>query len=553
MHFNTNCISFRGSSHVQLGLPCQDSSGFYADETYSVIVVADGHGSSPHIRSEVGSRIATERALDEIRAFMDKHINNKTIDKSEVNALQARILEKWISDVDIHYQNNGLTEKEIKRIGNVDVTSNLTYYGTTLVVGVVTADYSFGIQIGDGRLIALKRDNTIDLNYIEPDPQCDGVFSTSMSSHDASHIFRNTIVEGGEVIGLAACTDGFTESFVKEDLESYVMGFMSLMANNDYWYKSIANQIEACTHRGKKDDCSVSIAVSSNIDYEELFETVFKKKSKNLNAEESKVISRKIVIDGIRKNKQFLESWEWDTTFGHRYWCMSVVNGNPSMIQDLETRYRGNIVGYEKNGYGKEERLDGSLTYEGNFKNGSWEGFGTLWVKDSKELLEYNSQNNYRQSDGTKEEGRLYLQYKGDFKNGLYHGAGKLYDRGNLRYDGHFKNGKMEGTGVEYGDITATDVFYSNGEKQKHADISSETINQLMPESELNESELNILAIIRKSDTTYRQLSEESHLTDYCIKKTINHLVALGLIKKKKIGTRYKISAIMNEEPTEKL
>ena len=552
MHFNTNCISLRGLSHIKLDLPCQDSSGFYVAETYSIVVVADGHGSSPHIRSEVGSKIATECALEEIKTFMDGHINNKTIDKNDVDALQARILEKWISDVEVHYQNNGLSEKEIKRIGDVVVTSDLTYYGTTLIVGVITTDYSFGIQIGDGRLIALKKDYTIDLNFIEPDPQCDGDFSTSMSSHDALHLFRNTIVNGGDVIGLAACTDGFTESFVKEDLESYTMGFMSLMGNGDYWYKSIVNQIEGCTHRGKGDDCSVSVAVSNNINYEELFESVFKKKSNNLVTLGSKAISRKVVIDGIRKNKQFLESWEWDTAYGHRYWCTSVVNGNPTMIQDKETRYRGNIADYEKNGYGKEECLDGSVTYEGNFKNGSWEGFGTLWVKDSKELLEYNIQSNHRESDGTKEEGRLYLQYKGDFKNGLYHGIGKLYDRGNLRYEGHFINGKREGTGVEYGEATAIDVVYVNGEKQKHIGTSSKLEEQLMPESELNESELNILTIIRMGEKTYKELSEESHLSKYRIKKIIDHLVAKELVKKKKTGARYTITA-MSEEPTEKL
>jgi hypothetical protein len=66
-----------------------------------------------------------------------------------------------------------------------------------------------------------------------------------------------------------------------------------------------------------------------------------------------------------------------------------------------------------------------SYTYEGNFKNGKFEGFGVFIDKNQ--------------------------QYEGNFKNGEYHGLGTLngryQDRTKFQYQGNFKNNKFHGEG----------------------------------------------------------------------------------------------------------
>ena len=57
--FNKSVI---GSSHINTGKPCQDYSHSSNTDSYSIIVVSDGHGSETYVRSEVGSKIAGQIA-----------------------------------------------------------------------------------------------------------------------------------------------------------------------------------------------------------------------------------------------------------------------------------------------------------------------------------------------------------------------------------------------------------------------------------------------------------------------------------------------------------
>ena len=61
--------SVKGASHEASGLVCQDSSAHFVCENYAVAVVADGHGSKKHFRSNMGSQFAVEATLDTVANF----------------------------------------------------------------------------------------------------------------------------------------------------------------------------------------------------------------------------------------------------------------------------------------------------------------------------------------------------------------------------------------------------------------------------------------------------------------------------------------------------
>ncbi len=62
----------RGASHIKKGTVCQDYSLSYESEdgTVQVAIVCDGHGSDTYVRSDVGSRLAAEITLGNIRDFV---------------------------------------------------------------------------------------------------------------------------------------------------------------------------------------------------------------------------------------------------------------------------------------------------------------------------------------------------------------------------------------------------------------------------------------------------------------------------------------------------
>ena len=61
-----------GDSHLKKGIVCQDSSGHQVTDHYGIAVVADGHGSAKHFRSDVGSRLAVKITLGLLSNYMNR-------------------------------------------------------------------------------------------------------------------------------------------------------------------------------------------------------------------------------------------------------------------------------------------------------------------------------------------------------------------------------------------------------------------------------------------------------------------------------------------------
>jgi hypothetical protein len=74
--------------------------------------------------------------------------------------------------------------------------------------------------------------------------------------------------------------------------------------------------------------------------------------------------------------------------------------------------------------YGKRSGSPGAR-YEGDFREGSFEGEGLLWIPNRG-------------------------WYKGDFRDGLMHGHGTFSFRTGKKYVGEFFRGDASGVGIEY-------------------------------------------------------------------------------------------------------
>ena len=103
--------------------------------------------------------------------------------------------------------------------------------------------------------------------------------------------------------------------------------------------------------------------------------------------------------------------------------------------------YTGTLVNNIPNGQGKfrSKNTEGDVwTYSGTFKDGHFQGQGTIWSNGQKEKGTYV--NDKLNGFGKTYEDNI-LFYEGNYKDGQYNGSGKVFNKtGKVVYNGQFIN-----------------------------------------------------------------------------------------------------------------
>ncbi len=192
-------ISVRGASHSRKGTECQDSCRVESlSESAVVIAAADGHGSERCPYSGVGAKIAAEvfcSSMKEIlesfdgdslmlRSYLSREGNLK-IPESIEREWKRRVLrdhvqerrEPPVGDPDADGRNDAGG-----RSGAGDPKEVYKLYGTTLLGMLITTEFVFAFQIGDGDIVLVSRDG---VQYAVESEKILGVETHSLSSTDA--------------------------------------------------------------------------------------------------------------------------------------------------------------------------------------------------------------------------------------------------------------------------------------------------------------------------------------------------------------------------------
>ncbi|MDE7121771.1 MAG: protein phosphatase 2C domain-containing protein, partial [Oscillospiraceae bacterium] len=190
------CHSVIGASHVAKGTVCQDFSNFQSTEFYSIAVVADGHGSKKHFRSDVGSRLAVRATLRTVRNFYrDPEEFEESFQenpKDIITKIEKQIISRWNREVSKHYRKNPVTDEE-KSPFTKDQYESIkmeSMYGTTLIAVVMGRDYVFGMQIGDGSLVMIDEDGEAEMP-IADDESAPANLTASMCNSNSLDMFSN--------------------------------------------------------------------------------------------------------------------------------------------------------------------------------------------------------------------------------------------------------------------------------------------------------------------------------------------------------------------------
>ena len=268
--------SHQGSKHIKEKKICQDYSQKHKTKGYALVAVSDGHGGDDYFRSHLGSEFACKEALSAINKFMsilaEKDMLSKNTD-ALFRQLSISIISKWRDRVAKHHRSkpfeeaelSSLSEKSRERyLANLD-DSFIKAYGATLIVVVQSADFWFGLHIGDGKCVAAYPDGTFN----EPIPWDEKCFlnrTTSLCDEDAINNFRYCFHTDNLPIALFIGSDGVDDSFATQE---QLYGFYEkvLEMYRQYSFSRANRQLDkylpTLSQKGSGDDISLAFIMGN--------------------------------------------------------------------------------------------------------------------------------------------------------------------------------------------------------------------------------------------------------------------------------------------------
>lgn len=291
MNFKAFHMSERGESHLHDGRVCQDSSASFSDECGTVAVVSDGHGGCDYVRSQIGSAMACEAAVKNIRRLFENISPEAFLAEPDMmlTQLEAAIINDWNESVRSHYEANPFTEEELDCVSEKAGAAYFSghrierAYGATLIAAAVTRDYWFGIQIGDGKCVAFDEAG-ICTQPIPWDEKCFLNKTTSICGSDALRDFRHFYSEKIPTAVFMG-SDGIDDSFKnEEDMYDFYKTILYDFSISDY--TQAVDELKAYLPRLSKEGSADDVSIAAWMDMDALKSVVDKIKAEGEKAEE---------------------------------------------------------------------------------------------------------------------------------------------------------------------------------------------------------------------------------------------------------------------------
>lgn len=271
--FNLTVI---GASHLKRGTICQDYSLSSEKQDCRIMVVCDGHGGADYFRSDRGSKFAAV-------AFMECMENpdlitalsaaaTKKQEKSRIEQLVKSIIARWNSLIEQDIVDYPFSEDELSGVSQkarrkYESGERLqSAYGTTLIGVVLAKDFWLGLQIGDGKCVAVSENG----EFTQPIPWDDECFlnvTTSLCDENAAKEFRfyfSRVLPAAVFIG----SDGIDDCFAGDErlYDFYRLVLKSFAETDEETAVSqLKEYLPMLSEKGSGDDMSVGILI--NIDF----------------------------------------------------------------------------------------------------------------------------------------------------------------------------------------------------------------------------------------------------------------------------------------------
>ena len=254
----------RGNSHVLRNIPNQDSYCVrYAHSNHLwAAAIADGHGSSAHPNSEVGSRVAAECTVDILLEYLQQDIT-RTLSLEDIKEeLIPKIIQAWRSKIArLHHEPSDNLENESSP--NAIREEDFVLYGTTLAFIAPYQDSLLVGSIGDSDGFWRSESGLVRcLNLFENTGDEIGEETHSLCLPNAKQFFRLKALQVGPNGGtIMLATDGIKKSLRDDDSLNSLLDYYHNMAanNNEKVKEDLEEQLKALTTEGSGDDCTAIV------------------------------------------------------------------------------------------------------------------------------------------------------------------------------------------------------------------------------------------------------------------------------------------------------
>lgn len=241
--------SVQGASHVRNGRECQDSlKKVEKDENTVILAVADGHGSDSCPYSKTGSYVAVNVFCKILGDYLETYAGQPkmllTFLKREGDTKVAQAIDgEWkrrILKIHANCKREVISDAE----GNKDKESIYKMYGSTLLGLVITNEFLFAFQLGDGDIVKVS-DAGVQ-NIIEADK----ILGTETHSLSKAESWRKAItftkkeeeIERGSVMYMLS-SDGLANSFKNDDeFKKTCKDYYALL--KEYGVKAVSDQLK---------------------------------------------------------------------------------------------------------------------------------------------------------------------------------------------------------------------------------------------------------------------------------------------------------------------
>ena len=244
-----------GESHIRKKTVCQDSSGIVVNQDFAIAVVADGHGSAKHFRSDIGSKIAVKITAGLLEKYMRRITFVEQFRQHPqfiLKQMEKQILMKWREAIEEYHRENPLTEEEAAKNIRVPVI-----YGSTVLAAVLSYDFSFGMVLGDGEFVAMDQEGKIFIPV--EDENAHANYTSSLCNTNAIEYFEDWYTME-KMQAMFVSTDGLIKSFAsEEDFLKYHGLIFKMLKDPDKTKKSLERNFEKRTREGSGDDISMAL------------------------------------------------------------------------------------------------------------------------------------------------------------------------------------------------------------------------------------------------------------------------------------------------------
>ena len=271
--FNLTAV---GASHIKKGMACQDCSQSRENPDCRILVVCDGHGGADYFRSDRGSKLAAVAFMDcmenpDLIAALSAAATEKQR-KSRMEQLIKSIIARWNSLVEQDMRQHPFDEDELSGVSEkarrrYEAGERLqAAYGTTLIGAVLAEDFWLGLQIGDGKCVAVSENG----EFTQPipwDEECFLNVTTSLCDENAAKEFRfcfSRNLPAAVFIG----SDGIDDCFAGDErlYDFYRLTLKSFAGTDEETaVAQLKEYLPTLSEKGSGDDMSVGILINTDL------------------------------------------------------------------------------------------------------------------------------------------------------------------------------------------------------------------------------------------------------------------------------------------------